>query len=68
MPYLKVKPDTYRLSKKQMFQFDTCQFCGSEEGHDFMRYQSKIGPYAQVSWKRVCKSCRKTTAVVEKDK
>lgn len=67
MPYLKLKPDTYILQKHQVFKFDTCQFCGSKAGHDFQRLQSMQFERQGITWKRTCKSCRKTTAIVKKD-
>ena len=74
MPYLKIQPDTYRLSKKQMFDFATCQFCGSERAN-FQRLLGSAKAYASqrtygkldVKWKRTCPDCKKTTALVLRD-
>ena len=68
MPYLKIKPDTYHLKKTQMFDFTTCQFCGKDAGADFQRYLSDVGRTRKIEWKRTCKECRGTQAVILKPK
>ena len=70
MPYLRLDPDTYYLAKRQMFQFDTCQFCGCSDW-DMRFYYSKVktesqrGGLAHVLARRSCKQCSKTTALVK---
>jgi len=68
MRYLKIKPDTYSLSRKQMFGFDTCQFCGNVGEHNYRRLISNSHPErANNLWKRTCKSCNKTTATIKRE-
>jgi len=62
MPYLKILPDTYILTRQQMFKFDTCQFCGSHGEHNYKRL---IGEDNNL-WKRTCRDCSKTTALVKR--
>ena len=70
MPYLKVEPDTYTLTKRQMFQFETCQFCGSTD-YNFRIYrlhnisEASRGNLANVIGRRSCMDCGKTTALVK---
>jgi len=66
MPYLMIKPDTYFLSKKEMYRYDTCQFCGSNEGHNYRRILDQRKK-ADTLWRRSCKSCGQTTAIIKKD-
>jgi hypothetical protein len=71
MPYLKVEPDTYNLSYKQMFKFDTCQFCGCEDWN--LRFyinasgkaENQRGNLAHTIARRSCAECSKTTALVK---
>jgi hypothetical protein len=71
VPYLKVEPDTYNLSKRQMFQFDTCQFCGSTDFNlrFFQNHSGKAessrGSLRDVLARRSCMDCGKTTALVK---
>jgi len=70
MPYLKVQPDTYTIDRKQMFQFETCQFCGGTD-YNFRFYklhnisESSRGNLANVIGRRWCMDCGKTTALVK---
>jgi ribosomal protein L37E len=71
MPYLKVQPGTYSLTKRQMFQFDTCQFCGSGDfnlrlyPNPHHRNESQRGNVKDIYARRSCKDCGKTTALVK---
>jgi len=72
MPYLKVKPDTYKLDKNQLFSFPKCQWCGSED-YTLTRYLGNtkytgslahLDDIEYVDWKRSCSDCGKTTAII----
>tara|TARA_S200002703_G_scaffold102811_2_gene89073 strand:+ start:3630 stop:3857 length:228 start_codon:yes stop_codon:yes gene_type:complete len=71
MPYLKVKPDTYSLSKEQMFSFGTCQFCGAQDWD--MRFflnvskkaENQRGKMKNLLARRTCSECKSTTALVK---
>ncbi len=68
MRYLKIKPDTYSLSRQQMFRFDTCQFCGNKGEHNYRRLLSEHNlDLANNLWKRTCSKCNKTTAIVKRE-
>jgi len=71
VPYFKVQADTYNLLRKQMFEFGTCQFCGSTyfnlrffQNHSG-KPESSRGPYRDVIARRWCEDCGKTTALVK---
>ena len=67
MRYLKIKHDTYSLSRQQMFRFDTCQFCGNKGEHNYRRLLSEHNlDIANNLWKRTCRNCNKTTAIVKR--
>jgi len=71
VPYFKVQAGTYNLTKRQMFQFDTCQFCGSTDFN--LRFyfnlsgnaESSRGSLRDVIARRSCMECSKTTALVK---
>ena len=73
MPYLKVKPDTYQLLQKQIYDFPTCQFCGCEDFRLQKYKQSKANNFrlkqkgfgTGTLWKRTCEDCGQTTALVK---
>lgn len=71
MEYLKVKDDTYMLKRKDMYRYDTCQWCGSTDWnmrfyHSQKIYQSHRDTQLQhLLAKRTCSECGKTTALVK---
>jgi hypothetical protein len=64
--YLMIEPDTFKIKQSQLFDIQTCQFCGN---NDHFYYQKTLkaekvtSHYAQgIRWVQRCSFCKKTVS------
>jgi len=49
-----------------MLDYEQCQFCGNDNGFVYAKVLAVTTKYKHYAWRRVCQSCKKTQAIIEK--